>query len=573
MIRNDGVLWEKILFVAMILHRNSRRFVKRLNAICFYATRPAKPSAPRKNNELYMMLKDEPEGPLPSYDKVVTMLGTIRSDSTSKQMIPLYMKRISRICASFSTEETVGFLSALVKLPVVKQLPETDRAEMRSVALSLVKHGVSSFSLDTILAFAKLCKELKISPDRLFMKSLSKRVVGVSNLSSDSDKMEYLKYLIALDQILVDAILFDRLKQLLSDWVFPCDIRIIDNFLLLCDSHNLEQDDDFRKIGLDAIQSSLTQLALLNLLTQAIDLPFTSLVIKMIDADLEQRLEQILSDSEASALFLSFICKRRPLPECLSALCISALQDEKRRLLAFKSIAQMYRDDSNSLPQNLREKLISTLIDYIQVHPILDKEDVDDLIEAVECVTVLNIVDAGLTGIIVLRINDLRASGKLENSFWKLASWWQLSVHRLPFNSIIPNVLQREFPHTIAALRACSVGSFVQPVSRRTRSELEFLWETLTAAHIPYTQLPRIGATPLRAHVRVELQNGNICFVFFTESGNLMQISSDALISMRMVSDCVSIACAKLSLIPIESVSSQIRCDFLQLVEKHQVEI
>lgn len=537
-----------------------------------FSTHFARPGERTRTASLIQELKGSSGQAVISAEKFVELLETVRYHSRSKDLVLSYGRRLTDMAAILSTEETIKIVSGLAKLPLATQLDET-REILRRVTVNLVKHGVSSFSLESFMEYAKLCRMLRVSADAMLIKSFCLRVVAV-NPSNESDQLEYVKYLLNLDRVLVNTILLERIKDVTSVNKmnsFATDIRIINDLELLCDAHGLTEDDKLRIVCLNSLNTALSNADLVDLLTQASDLHSSSPILERLLLAIQPQIESVMNDPSQSALLLNIVSKKRPLPDYLigsnlNILCLKALDDTPRALTTLRAITRIF----NNTTENISKDLYTRLVESFLQQSDLPLEDTENFVKFVECATVLNIVHPGFTGIVARRINKMHSAGTLTNSFWKLASWWQLTVHRLPFDSIIPDIITREFPQTIAALKECEVESLVQPVSAKIQTLLnDTLIEKLTALNAPYTPFPRIGHTPVRAHARVQLADASVCYVFLTKGDSLLQISASTYVSRRMLQECIKIAGAKLSFFPIDSIKSVKPPELFRLIEQN----
>jgi hypothetical protein len=354
-----------------------------------------------------------------SAEKFVEMLETVRYHSKSKGLVVSYVRRLTDMCASLSTEETINIVSSLAKLPLATQLDET-REILRRVTVNLVKHGVSSFSLKSFMDYLKLCSMLRVSADAMLIKSFCQRVATV-NPSNESDQLEYFKYLLSLDRLLVNSILLERIKEYIFEKMdaFAKDIRIINDLEILCDAHGLSGNDKLRNACVNLLNTALNNLAPEGLLSQASDLHFSSPIFDRLFVAIQTQIESVMNDPSHSALLLNIISKKRPLPDYLigpnlNILCLKALEDTCRILTNLRAITRIFKDNTENISNDLNARLTEAFLE----HSHMPLEDIENFVKLVECATVLNIVHPGFTGIIARRINELHSAGKLSNSFW-----------------------------------------------------------------------------------------------------------------------------------------------------------
>ena len=543
--------------------------MREFHATVGYASKSVINGTPRSTREIIQSLESSRESGSISPDKFLGLLDTVRYKSKSTELVAAYSRALLDISRSLSTDETIKVVSELIDYSANRQEPETLEI-LKRVTSNLVRHGASSFSLDAILEFFKLTRRLGVDPDPLFKMSLFQRVLSV-NPSSEPDQVEYIKYLVRLNRVHVDSAILKRVKALLTTEILSYDVRILSDLLILCDAHKLADNDELRIEVLNALETVFTRVPMGNILKQAVDIHVLSPFFELFMSALESRIDNILADSSACALLLDIVCKRGALPGFVfsrfDSICLNSLLDQTQSISTISAIARICRD-SVEISDVLRSRLTCTLLECSNM-PLDSSKDIERFVKLVEATTIFNIQDAGLTGILARRISDLHSAGRLTDSFWKLACWWQLTRHRLPINSIIPNVVNREFPQTMSALSECSVDSLVQPVSGRFDYTTHSLCERLRSVNAPYTQFPKIGSTSLRAHLRVALEDGSACYVILTRNGRILQISADSNVSIRMLEDCVSLATAKLSLMPIEIIPSLFANDVIRTVQKY----
>jgi hypothetical protein len=202
-------------------------------------------------------------------------------------------------------------------------------------------------------------------------------------------------------------------------------------------------------------------------------------------------------------------------------------------------------------------------------------DDIENFLSVVQSLTILTIQCPELISYIVRNIDSVLRSPGAKNStgLWKLSAWWQHTCNHLPFDSMIPDILRKEFPDTIEILFTCPSEVFIQQVKPRTwyAKTIESVSEAFRSQHIPFTVFPRISGTPLRALFMLHVDRKPCYIVLVKTDGDFIQTSSDSALSKEILIKFAQCSDSLVSFIPLDLILDTQGASLYDLIAKYVV--
>lgn len=495
-----------------------------------------------------------------SQNEFVELEGTVIS-SNSRELFDAYVDRFGELVPSLSTDDVLRICESLAKR-MNSARPQEARARLCRILESMVSHGSSSFSLDAVLRYFELCGRLRVVPDQLFSRSLFQRVLMVNPIDSE-DKSDYASYLIQLFGVSRDSFIFDRIKLIERDTLQAISLKDIDALLTI--SRSSEGDsrtdddstsDDFHSLISQVAEKAVGSRSLDQLLEQTDKLRSHS---PLFSRALDSMGERLSTDPALSAQQASLVLKSlgrssesvTAVSHLINSVATEAFSDRNNLRDNMRSLANMY--GARLVPDELKAIVSNAVLD-LPVDGFATEESVEGFVSAVHSLMILDMQDPALIGKVVATIDQIRKNGFLLPSFWKLSAWYQLSVHALPFDSIIPEILHTEYPETVEALRNCTLDKFVQPQPPASwyASVMQGLTTKLRTEGIPFTQYPKISETPLRVHFMVRLDGQQPVYVVLSRDGNILPVCKGSRVSSKTYQRLGKMAGIQIHEVPLE---------------------
>ena len=468
-------------------------------------------------------------------DQFVRLLESVEKFSTSSGLLDAYVYGFEKICLDLSLDDLLHIVERLWAIPHFRFLGHLMEV-IRVVLFRVSSYGVSSFSLDSILLYAKLCYRLKTSPEKMFADSLCSRVV--SQLSS------------------VD----ETLAVHLAEYVIELCVYWPKNELLQAEVAKLSGSPILERISLNSL-SQLEAIFPLQLstavLTSIAARPVSQLLVELRSIEYSKTFSEIIAacdekapfkDSKDNQNYLSICAKRFYVPGVLAEVVNSALTDVDALPDVLNSLAKL----GPPLEIPIKRRIAECVNDWIS--------PTADLMTVVGYLSELEIHSIDLVGPIMKHSENYVADKAAQS--WKLAVWWRLVDNG--YNSILPEVIRKEFPKTWTNMQ-----SSCQPMPNNLHRITQLI-NKLKMEQIVHTSLSNVKFSPIRAHATIKLTNGRTCYIFATkEDGRIVSVSSDARLTLKMVKKFVSEAHAELSLIPLTKLTKDV--PILELVNSNLV--
>ena len=466
-----------------------------------------------------------------SYEKSNHVLKYLESSTPNWDLWGAYLQNLERSSPELRLEDLLDILERVQLVSGIRFKAELMNS-LRNITLNLTGHGVSSFSLDGILRYAKLCETFRIYPASIFIDAVCLRVSQVSD--SDDVELEMAKYLIDLNSVWSRQSLQDRIDRLSDAVLAQLPLKYVSR---------LEGE------RLDTLMSVHANRPTDELLLELQTTPSSSAVFQNIAKVCDER---VIDDPTLICMYLK-TCTRRSLPERdFNELFEIALQEKNLLPELLNSISNISKVD-----QVVAMKIIEILSDEISQY------DFHTFMNVLECLAVLNIHSIELVGLAMKRAEEAIKKTHSEQYWWKLSVWWNFVQEQLAEDSIIPDVAKKQFPNVFAALpHMCQ---------SRISLNLTRLGSCLKNAQITHTINPVVRHSPLRAHAMVVLPDSQMCYIFLTrENGKLIQTCKDSRISIAIIKKFVQAADAKLCLIPKNLILGE-NVDIVDIVHSHIV--
>ena len=510
-----------VRFLRLLCHRTYPRYTLAMSR-CFAASTESVDTIIRKFRS-------------PSHDEEVTyedlldVLERISMYPRKADLAESMLHRFRSISVNISIQECFSFIQRMHNIQPLRKYPRVS-GELRDAASFLASRGASSFSLDQFADYLEFCHRVRAHIDPVFLQNMCERIAAVEFTDSVEDQLELCKYILRVNKTLDDPLLCRRLQNI--------------------GGPALEQ------LSLTNMQDILTQLSGDSEAQEFIAIVRKSAMGALKSREIVHILEQLSSPTLSSAhdIFKASlaVCESRLDPESLSSVESSLLLRAwgRQRSVSskfietnlLKSIITKAFAEENELVANLHSLSRLTDLEFPQ-NPIVDaiiaKQDIDkdNLVSVVESVSLLRLHSPELVGVIMSNIDSYLCEVKDSSHLWKFAVWWQSLRNCLPYNSLLVDVLKKEYPETVRLLAACPSDEFIQQVRPKTwyAKTIESVATHLRNNRMNFTTLPRMEYTPLRAHFRVILDD-SVCYVFLLKGEqNLQQVSSDSRLSIELI--------------------------------------
>ena len=489
-------------------------------------------------------------------------LEMVKQNQSRRDLVEAFVHWLEKNSSALSIDQLLRVLEIVIAIPRVRSSGSLGES-VRSIVSSCRVHGVSAFSLDSILAYAKICSKVKVNPERMFIEAMCQKVCSVT-VDSESDQIELAAFLVELS--------FWWSHRSLRARILELDAQVLGAVplpkLALLERMDVDEDErEFFQTLLSDVISKVKERPIEELLREVVRLPVTCLVSREVVAHCDLAVPENFSPNFA-AHYLSLCARRGMVHERIDEMSSSALANAELVPYVFRSLAKLA--DVHTLSPELRNELLDAAIS--QDGPETPDE-VETWLSTLESLAVLELHSPELVGR-VMEIADAFTDEKARNrSLWKLALWWRVVMGKLSFNSILPEIIARQFPTIHAALTGGLQAQFVQPPPPGTWNGriLTTFRGLLKSQQIPHSEYALVKGSPIRSHARLTIGVTDAYYVFLsTDDGILLRVSPDSRLSVNIIKGFVADASSRLCIIPTSRLDSD-GVDLVQLVHSHIV--
>jgi len=496
-------------------------------------------SSPNDSDELTRKLRS------PSPDEIITtgelkqIFEDLHDQKSKRELIEALLQRFEAMSSSFTVDEVLQMISKLNSFQNSRGYGGI-LSTMKSILSSLPSHGLAGFSLDAFNEYILLCSRLRIEVNPSFIESMCQRVCAIKP-QDDEQQSEIVSYMLRLYPLIPHegfaTTIMATPREALS-LMSLVDLQRLFNFAESHDSSNEEFKKRYRGAALTVLRSKspmeiLEDLVTNNLLVSDSDMFKAGLA--MAESGLQN--ESLMTASVASLLLRAWGKQKsissRYTKEATVDVIIGALGDS-----TVSSLHSLSRIGGDLVKDPV---VIEAVTDAVVNKCKFDfGNDTDNFISIVQSLTLLGINPPEVVSFIILNIDALlRLFPTNSSSFWKLSVWWQSTCAQLPYGSLIPKILRAEFPDVVELLSSCPTDVFVQQVRPRTwhAKTIESVSSTFRSQGIAFTVFPRIAKSPIRAHFSIHANGMNCYVVLMKTEDELLQTSSDARITKKLILD------------------------------------
>lgn len=477
--------------------------------------------------------------------------------------------RLQKLTTSVKTSDTLRAVARLWDSSAVRKDAQI-RTSIRDIISTLPSHGVSSFSLESILQFATLCQRMKIESDPVFIQSLCQRVAGVSPRTSE-EQVEFTSYLIKLSRVLAHPVIKGTLIATDESVVRKLTLHDLDSLIrLFTDDKTV-----LERLALD-VDFVIKNRPFVNLLDELRTVRADTEMYHMVLGRFQPESNEKRTDPQEAVLLLHAWGRMGRVTEAaephLVSVTLVALEPEDTDLATILAALSKLRDHKVSTEIKTR------IVEKVCAHEWTfdSPDDIEAFTSVVESLSVLNILDAALIGCVTQDIDKLMGRREPIPNVWKISIWWHSVLQGLPFDSVIPEVLTNEYPDTIRAVHELASAVLVQPTPERAWNGkvMSDFTQMLVEQHVPHTVYPLVKNSPVRTHFRIDMRPGQTVYVILSRDENdPLRVRRDSLVPMDMYKRFVHASGAKLAVVPISELGkNHPSTDIHGIVAKYVVE-
>ena len=477
--------------------------------------------------------------------------------------------RLQKLMTSVKTSDTLRAVARLWDSSAVRKDAQI-RTSIRDIISTLPSHGVSSFSLESILQFATLCQRMKIESDSVFIQSLCQRVAGVSPRTSE-EQVEFTSYLIKLSRVLAHPVIKGTLIATDESVVRKLTLHDLDSLIrLFTDDKTV-----LERLALD-VDFVIKNRPFVNLLDELRTVRADTEMYHMVLGRFQPESNEKRTDPQEAVLLLHAWGRMGRVTEAaephLVSVTLVALEPEDTDLATILAALSKLRDHKVSTEIKTR------IVEKVCAHEWTfdSPDDIEAFTSVVESLSVLNILDAALIGCVTQDIDKLMGRREPIPNVWKISIWWHSVLQGLPFDSVIPEVLTNEYPDTIRAVHELASAVLVQPTPERAWNGkvMSDFTQMLVEQHVPHTVYPLVKNSPVRTHFRIDIRPGQTVYVILSRDENdPLRVRRDSLVPMDMYKRFVHASGAKLAVVPISELGrNHPSTDIHGIVAKYVVE-
>ena len=459
--------------------------------------------------------------------------------------------------------DTITLLEKIYGVQQIRVIP-TITNEIREIAGSLSFRGLSSFSLDDFAAYIELCHTIRANIDSMFVQNMCERIAAVV-VESTEEQAQLASYIIRVNRLLSSPTLSERIRTTSPQALHALSLGDLQDILTQISGD--EESHAFvvstRKAAMGILKNRPVSEILTELCSQR--LSSSDDIFRAGLSVCEARIDTDNLSSDIACLLLRAWGKQREISEKFSdkqsfeRLVSRALEEEDELVRNLHSLARL---GSIEIPHEIVVDCIVSRGDHFRP---------DDLVSIVDSVTLLRLRSPDLIGVLVSNIDAFLCNcDDKDTPLWKFAVWWQSVRNSLPYNSMLVDILKKEFPETVHLLASCPSEEFVQQVRPRTwyAKTIENVANHLKINGIQYELFPRIDYTPLRAHFLARV-DGLPCYIILMKSeSDIQQVSSDARISVELLKEFAQTNKLKIAFIKSEDLMEPTILDPAALIRR-----